>query len=538
MQEELVSADQLKRWLLQARAARDEGRMDDCCWLSQCAWQASCAMELADEQAESGILLAMSLYRRGDFHRLQDLAGSLLPLLRGRGLSAELCELQRYMTLTSAALGDLDGALRHANEGYAQAKQLGDKEAIALALNAMGVCLESMGDPWQAERLMREAAALVAGTASLKARALTLNNLCKVLLCAHDLMKGYRPDELAAEPLKRALAPAREGVQLAETLGDPYALSLTQANLADVLGHLGQVDEARGLLEQVLHRAREHGLDMQMWQATCGLAELCLVQGDLAGAVEHMKDILADPLHPAYNIPKGYALELGYQLNKQRGRIDEALGFLERLRGDERRRSLDQLQAQSRFFISRLELEQERLQPLRASTPAGSPVALIQDELDPLTQLPNRHALETRLPALMREAEQAERTLTLALVDVDGLRAINQAGGLSAGDLVLKTLAQLLSEHIRGSDMLVRFGGDEFLIVFPDTVPDRAFEVCERLRETVELHPWARLDSDWHVTLSIGLACTPPCSADILLNRAVEAIERARYLGGNRVALV
>ena len=93
----------------------------------------------------------------------------------------------------------------------------------------------------------------------------------------------------------------------------------------------------------------------------------------------------------------------------------------------------------------------------------------------------------------------------------------------------------MLRENTRGSDLLLRYGGEEFLVVFPDTVADRAFEVCERLRERVEARPWHDLAPGLEVTLSIGLASTPPYATDLLIARADSAMYRAKHLGRNRV---
>ena len=69
--------------------------------------------------------------------------------------------------------------------------------------------------------------------------------------------------------------------------------------------------------------------------------------------------------------------------------------------------------------------------------------------------------------------------------------------GHEIGDRVLQALASMLQENTRGSDLLLRYGGEEFLVLFPDTVADRAFEVCERLRERVEQYPWKTWPRAW-----------------------------------------
>jgi len=198
--------------------------------------------------------------------------------------------------------------------------------------------------------------------------------------------------------------------------------------------------------------------------------------------------------------------------------------------------------AQSRFFVSRLEAEQARAAADHAHRKVDALTARTQAleahvQRDPLTGLGNRRFLEARMPGLILDCEQQQRPLTLALIDADHFKQINDQHGHAIGDAVLQQLAQLLRENTRGSDLLLRYGGEEFLAVLPDTVADRAFEVCERLRQSVEAHDWQDLSPGLVVTLSIGLASAPPYSTDLLISRADAAMYRAKHLGRNRVAL-
>ncbi len=109
--------------------------------------------------------------------------------------------------------------------------------------------------------------------------------------------------------------------------------------------------------------------------------------------------------------------------------------------------------------------------------------------------------------------------------------------GTVVADGVLQGVAEILRKNTRGADLLVRWDVDQFLVVLPDTVADRAFEVCERIRQAAQEHGWKRLDDALDVTLSIGLASPPPFATDLLVARAESAMLRAKHLGRNRVAL-
>jgi diguanylate cyclase (GGDEF)-like protein len=128
----------------------------------------------------------------------------------------------------------------------------------------------------------------------------------------------------------------------------------------------------------------------------------------------------------------------------------------------------------------------------------------------------------------------------LALIDVDHFKAVNDAFGHAAGDAVLVTLAQLLRENTRASDVLARFGGEEFVMLLPDMTLDRAAEVCERLRERVLAYPWAQAASvttDLAVTISIGLVAAPLYDMTTLMARADAALYAAKRSGRNRLVV-
>jgi diguanylate cyclase (GGDEF)-like protein/PAS domain S-box-containing protein len=123
--------------------------------------------------------------------------------------------------------------------------------------------------------------------------------------------------------------------------------------------------------------------------------------------------------------------------------------------------------------LKRIEAERERL------------LGEVQDlaRRDALTGLPNRRALDELLPREMARARRSRSPLCVALVDIDHFKAYNDAHGHLAGDEVLREAAIAWDSALRGEDTIVRFGGEEFLVVLPDTPIEQACEVVERLRE-------------------------------------------------------
>jgi diguanylate cyclase (GGDEF)-like protein/PAS domain S-box-containing protein len=147
---------------------------------------------------------------------------------------------------------------------------------------------------------------------------------------------------------------------------------------------------------------------------------------------------------------------------------------------------------------------------------------------DALTGLPNRRTLDEQLPREMARALRAESDLCLAIVDIDHFKAYNDNNGHLAGDEMLRRCAIAWDSELRGEDTIVRFGGEEFLVVLPDTRPDLAIEIVERLRAVT---PGGQ-------TCSAGLACWDLSeTAEDLVDRADSALYRAKAAGRDQLVL-
>jgi diguanylate cyclase (GGDEF)-like protein/PAS domain S-box-containing protein len=145
---------------------------------------------------------------------------------------------------------------------------------------------------------------------------------------------------------------------------------------------------------------------------------------------------------------------------------------------------------------------------------------------DALTGLPNRRALDDQLPREMARSLRADHPLCLAIVDIDHFKAYNDTHGHLAGDAVLRDCALAWDTALRGEDTILRFGGEEFLVILPNCTPDDAAEIIERLRE-------ATPDGQ---TCSAGLALWRAGeSVDELVGRADEALYAAKDAGRDRL---
>ena len=159
---------------------------------------------------------------------------------------------------------------------------------------------------------------------------------------------------------------------------------------------------------------------------------------------------------------------------------------------------------------------------------------------DSLTGLHNRHYLETHLKTVFAEAVQENKSLSILLTDIDFFKPVNDTYGHDAGDLVLKQFAQRLRSNTRNIDLVCRLGGEEFVIVMPDTNLKECYYVAERVRKSIEQEMFVLPENDikLEITTSVGIASfdknmkTP----EDFLKRADMALYRAKHDGRNRVA--
>jgi diguanylate cyclase (GGDEF)-like protein len=159
---------------------------------------------------------------------------------------------------------------------------------------------------------------------------------------------------------------------------------------------------------------------------------------------------------------------------------------------------------------------------------------------DGLTGLFNhRHSVELIQQEVARVARYHEPGVSVLMVDVDHFKRVNDQLGHAAGDAVLRELAQMLRDALRGVDSLGRYGGEEFVAILPQTRYEEAWQTADRLRQQVEQRAVRTGDGACRVTVSVGVATFPServDSAAALLREADLALYRAKENGRNRVA--
>lgn len=161
-------------------------------------------------------------------------------------------------------------------------------------------------------------------------------------------------------------------------------------------------------------------------------------------------------------------------------------------------------------------------------------------QTDDLTQVPNRRNIMDRLSEELLVHKRKKRPLSLALLDIDHFKKINDSFGHHTGDAILREMAQLVSTMLRDYDTIGRYGGEEFMIVLPETSGEQAFRVADRLREGVERHEFLVNERAYRITVSLGLAgkeaeATP--EIEELFKEADRCLYLAKASGRNRTEI-
>ncbi|HNV23607.1 MAG TPA: GGDEF domain-containing protein, partial [Candidatus Omnitrophota bacterium] len=164
--------------------------------------------------------------------------------------------------------------------------------------------------------------------------------------------------------------------------------------------------------------------------------------------------------------------------------------------------------------------------------------AKVLAQIDPLTSLSNRRDILKRLGQEMKKAKKFGEELSVAVMDVDYFKEINDRYGHQTGDAVLRNLAALLRQNLRPTDCIGRYGGEEFVLLLKNTPSQNARIVLERIRRAVGEKRWPVMKGH-RLTVSIGLTKVyPEDFPDDVFKRADQALYRAKRSGRNSLRVL
>lgn len=211
-------------------------------------------------------------------------------------------------------------------------------------------------------------------------------------------------------------------------------------------------------------------------------------------------------------------------------RLDSVVGALDQHKDSEQKRQ-HELEQQLVALTARLREMESQSTAIERRLIEQQRLAL----LDMLTQLPNRQAYEQRLQQEYERWKRYGRPLTLAVCDIDHFKSINDNFGHLAGDKVLRIVAKTLAKRLRKTDFIARFGGEEFVVLMPETDQQAALQTIETIREAVATCPFHFREKPLSITLSAGIAVfSGNVTSEQVFERADTALYQAKQNGRNR----
>jgi diguanylate cyclase (GGDEF)-like protein len=357
-------------------------------------------------------------------------------------------------------------------------------------------------------------------------------------------------------------------------LGDVLGVAFSEMRICEVQLELGRLQEARKNCESAFASFSGARAADMVKQTRSLLAQLDLKEGKATQALGTLNQVLADGAIDLQPRIVASTYQVRARANAARGNFAAAYADLNEyttryVAVDQARRAREIAGQRARFETDRqiernaalrreLELSRQRQLELQRLTwwamCAGALVialltAMLYEtrrhrrqlaklaNLDALTGLPNRRHIADLAASAIAEAAAARSTLTLALIDLDHFKVINDELGHAAGDQVLRDFARVSRENLRATDILGRWGGEEFLLLMPNTPPEWALGIVERLRSRALEIALPSSRPGLKVSLSAGLACTGAniASLDELVAFADAALYSAKEEGRNRV---
>jgi diguanylate cyclase (GGDEF)-like protein len=184
----------------------------------------------------------------------------------------------------------------------------------------------------------------------------------------------------------------------------------------------------------------------------------------------------------------------------------------------------------------RLKRERDRLRRRAEESRRRAEAASEMSMTDALTGLLNRYGLQRALQRELAEARRYARPLSCLLLDLDHFKAVNDTYGHAAGDAALAQAARVLTESVRGSDVVCRYGGEEFLVLAPETELAGALALAEKIRLAVSARLFGAGPCSFPLTFSVGVArLRAGESGNDMIARADEALYHAKQTGRDRV---
>lgn len=453
-----------------------------------------------------------------------------------------------------ATLGHFAEAATFFRDSLRIAQEMGDHRAEMIIGNNLGLLRCELGDYENGVAQLEQTATLAEQLQESYYQITARTNLCSNTIHLGRYAESEAQGLKALELAKASGSLARQTV-VWQALGQLYARtgrveeSVTAFHTALACGQesgylqdfprtyfeLGLLAEGHADFAQAetyyrkgLELAQQHKTNKHLSTLNKALSELFRQRGDFPQAL-----CFYEAYHAAEQTIQREAAQNHLTVAMARLDLEKATTALERARQDaERERIRNQELTEVNTQLTELNQQNEVLMARLEKQTAHLAQQAIRD---PLTGLYNRRYLDSVMEQEMVTAVQNGQALPIAILDLDNFKQINDRFSHQTGDVVLTTAAKILRKCSRPGDILVRYGGEEFLILLPGATPQQALDICEQIRASLANHNWKRVHPELVVTVSIGVCCDPLTDPKAALLHADKHLYRAKCSGKNAV---
>jgi diguanylate cyclase (GGDEF)-like protein len=514
--------------------------------------------------------IAIVKMKRGDLAGALPVFGEAMAHLERSGDREKLASVTSNVSLVHYAKGEYDRALDLMLKALGLYESVGDEKGQGIVLNALGNVYRKLGDGEKARERFERALAIaersrhtaltigaLVNLAEIEAgekrwtEALALNRRAlalareagsrdSVAVCLNNIGDALRE----SGDLEGALSHYRESMRLFEEMKARPRLVVSYLSLGQLSVRTGRDAEAESYLRKAFDLAGQVAETGLRKDAAGELAELYERRGDYRNAYRYRGewDALKDQVFSRENLAKVGALEARIDAERKGRQIDllKKQGEIRELKV--RRQRLAVVSAVgAAVLLAAIAFLLWRRYRLKERTSAALAAAYARVEemarTDSLTGLANRRAATERLEQETRRSERTGRPVGLVLVDADDFKKVNDTRGHDCGDALLVALAGLLRTTLRQLDLAARWGGEEFLLILPETGLEGALVIAEKLRAAAAALSVPCGGAEVRFTITLGVAVFAPGGppAAECLRRADEALYRGKGEGKDRV---
>jgi diguanylate cyclase (GGDEF)-like protein len=507
-------------------------------------------LEEADEPRGRGDVLngiGNVHWRRGEYPEAVRMHLQALELQRAQGDRAGEGHSLNALGNVSYHLGDYAQALDYYQASLKLREEIGDRVGVAYCLNNVGNIHGQMGESRRALEYMLQALSIKEG-ADPRAAGISMLNVGSAYAELGD-------DDRALDYTRRA------AVRLRET-GSRDGEATCLRDIGKIHERRGEVDRALECYVASLEITRQLGARVFEAETLVPLGALRVRMGEVEQGLRDLHDALEIGVELGARPQVYMAHEALQAVYESRGELELALSHFRAFHSVWRDVFNAETNARIKSVLVRAEVQQaqreaEILRQKNAELTAAydrlrqadeEKAGLVgqlreqavelerQTREDALTGVSNRRHLDALLAVEWERALRFGRALTVAMLDLDHFKSVNDRFSHAVGDEVLRTVARILRENTRGVDVVARYGGEEFCLILVETKLEEGARLCDRLRRLVEGYDWPALRPGLSVTITAGVAGLHEAEApDALLAAADLRLYAAKRTGRNRV---